>query len=92
MRAGRAGPAVVGVLKPRIVTPDDFTGLYTPREQLVVLAHERTHIARHDARANAAVANERAVNAQVRFEALAKFLRYLSPELAERAQKEGLMP
>jgi len=56
LRDGRAGPAVVGVLKPRIVTPDDFAGLYTPREQLVVLAHERTHLARNDARVNALVA------------------------------------
>ena len=56
VREGRAGPAVIGVLKPRIVTPDDFADRYTPREQLVVLAHEQTHIARHDSRINAAVA------------------------------------
>jgi beta-lactamase regulating signal transducer with metallopeptidase domain len=56
LREGRAGPAVIGVLKPRIVTPADFTARYTPREQLVVLAHEQTHIARHDSRINAAVA------------------------------------
>ncbi len=48
IREGRAGPAVIGVLRPRIVVPDDFAQRYTPREQLVVLAHERTHIARHD--------------------------------------------
>jgi len=56
MRAGRAGPAVVGVLRPRIVTPADFARRYTEREQLVVLAHERTHIVRQDPRINAAVA------------------------------------
>jgi beta-lactamase regulating signal transducer with metallopeptidase domain len=56
MRAGRGGPAVLGVLKPRIVTPADFASRYTPREQMVVLAHERTHLARHDSRINAAVA------------------------------------
>jgi beta-lactamase regulating signal transducer with metallopeptidase domain len=56
VRAGRGGPAVLGVLRPRIVTPDDFASRYTPREQLVVLAHERTHIARHDSRINAVVA------------------------------------
>ncbi|HEV7383482.1 MAG TPA: M56 family metallopeptidase, partial [Phenylobacterium sp.] len=39
MREGRAGPAVIGILKPRIVTPADFAARYTPREQLVVLAH-----------------------------------------------------
>ena len=48
VRAGRAGPAVVGVLKPRIVTPDDFARAYTPREQAAVLAHEATHIARQE--------------------------------------------
>ncbi len=55
-RAGRAGPAVVGVLRPRIVVPRDFAGRYTPREQQVILAHEATHIARQDSRINAAVA------------------------------------
>jgi len=56
VRAGRAGPAVVGVLRPRIVIPDDFTSRYTPREQTVVLAHERTHIAHQDSRINGLVA------------------------------------
>src|SRR5689334_7381471 len=44
-RAGAAGPAVVGVLKPHIVTPDDFAQRYTERERELVLAHEATHIA-----------------------------------------------
>ncbi|HEV2532405.1 M56 family metallopeptidase [Phenylobacterium sp.] len=61
-REGRAGPAVIGVLRPSIVKPSDFEGRYTEREQLVVLAHERTHIARHDPRINAAVALARCVN------------------------------
>lgn len=61
-REGRAGPAVVGVLKPRVVTPDDFARRYTAREQAVVLAHEVTHILRHDSRVNAAVALLRCVN------------------------------
>lgn len=56
VRAGRAGPAVIGVLKPRIVTPDDFARRYSPRERAMVLAHERTHLARHDSRINALVA------------------------------------
>ncbi|HEY2356928.1 MAG TPA: M56 family metallopeptidase [Phenylobacterium sp.] len=56
VRAGRGGPAVVGVLRPRIVTPDDFARRYTPREQRVILAHEATHIARQDSRINALVA------------------------------------
>lgn len=62
VRAGRAGPAVVGVLRPRIVTPRDFAGRYTPREQRVVLAHEETHIARQDPRINAVVALGRCLN------------------------------
>ena len=61
-RHGLAGPAVVGLLRPRIVTPFDFGRRYTPREQLVVLAHEETHIQRHDPRVNAAVALARCVN------------------------------
>lgn len=58
----RAGPAVIGVLRPRVIVPADFSELYTPREQLVVLAHEETHIARQDSRINAAVALVRCVN------------------------------
>jgi beta-lactamase regulating signal transducer with metallopeptidase domain len=58
----RAGPAVIGVLRPRVIVPADFADRYTPREQLVVLAHEQTHIARHDSRINAAVALVRCVN------------------------------
>jgi beta-lactamase regulating signal transducer with metallopeptidase domain len=59
---GRAGPAVIGVLRPRIVTPDDFEARYSPRERLVVLAHERTHIARQDSRVSALVALVRCIN------------------------------
>ena len=62
VRDGRAGPAVVGVLRPRIVTPRDFTRRYSEREQLVVLAHERTHILRQDPRINALVALARCLN------------------------------
>lgn len=61
-RLGRGGPAVVGVLRPRVVVPADFAGRYTPREQQVVLAHEQTHIARHDSRINALVAAARCLN------------------------------
>jgi beta-lactamase regulating signal transducer with metallopeptidase domain len=62
VRAGRAGPAVVGVLRPRVITPRDFAGRYTSKEQLVVLAHEKTHIARQDSRTNALVALARCLN------------------------------
>ena len=37
---------------PRIIVPHDFALRYTATEQLLVLVHERTHIARHDALAN----------------------------------------
>ncbi|WP_068874610.1 MULTISPECIES: M56 family metallopeptidase [unclassified Phenylobacterium] len=60
--AGLAGPAAVGVLRPRVVTPSDFGRRYSAREQFVVLAHEETHIARHDTRINALVAAARCVN------------------------------
>lgn len=59
MQVGRAGPAVVGVLKPRIVLPADFDARYTPRERQMILAHEATHIARRDPGVNALVAAAR---------------------------------
>jgi hypothetical protein len=62
VRAGQAGPAVVGVLRPRVVTPADFAERYTPREREVVLAHERTHLERGDPPVNAAVALLTCVN------------------------------
>ena len=51
-RAGAVGPAVVGVIAPRILTPRDFTQRYDPAEQALVLAHEQAHIARQDSRLN----------------------------------------
>jgi beta-lactamase regulating signal transducer with metallopeptidase domain len=42
---GRAGPAVMGVLWPRLVTPSDFAERFTPVEQALVRRHEATHIA-----------------------------------------------
>lgn len=62
VREGRAGPAVIGVWRPRIVVPDDFDRRYTPAEQQVVIAHEQVHIVRHDSRINAVVALARCVN------------------------------
>jgi TonB family protein len=49
-------PATVGVFAPRIVVPADFESRYDARQRDLILAHERTHIARGDARANLAVA------------------------------------
>lgn len=45
-------PAVVG-WRPRIVLAADFASRYSPREQALVLAHERTHLARGDLWINA---------------------------------------
>lgn len=50
--AGGTGPASVGLFNPRIIVPHDFTLRYTATEQMMVLAHERTHIARRDVLAN----------------------------------------
>lgn len=55
VRAGRAGPAVIGLIAPRIVLPAEGRG-YTPAERELIRAHEREHVARKDPRAAAAVA------------------------------------
>jgi beta-lactamase regulating signal transducer with metallopeptidase domain len=52
VRLGKAGPAVLGFLRPRIVTPEGFQAHFTPQEQAAILAHERVHLARQDARIN----------------------------------------
>jgi beta-lactamase regulating signal transducer with metallopeptidase domain len=52
-RVGRAGPAVTGIIHARLVTPADFAERFTPEERALVRAHERAHIDRLDARANA---------------------------------------
>lgn len=57
-----AGPAVIGVLLPRIVVPDDFESRYDEREQLLVLAHERAHIRAGDALVNAIAALAQCLN------------------------------
>lgn len=49
------GPAVIGVMRPRIVTPADFEQRFTAAERAAVLAHERTHLAHGDPLINAAV-------------------------------------
>lgn len=50
--ADGAGPASVGLFRPRIVVPRDFAQRYTPAEQALVIAHERVHVKRRDAFAN----------------------------------------
>jgi len=51
-----AGPAVVGVLRPRIVTPADFEARFAAKERGLILAHESVHLRRGDARVNALAA------------------------------------
>ncbi|WP_426000081.1 M56 family metallopeptidase [Caulobacter sp. DWR1-3-2b1] len=55
-RLGRAGPAVVGVLVPRMIVPDDYQTRFTIAERAVIRAHERAHIERLDPRINALMA------------------------------------
>ena len=52
-RAGRAGPAAMGVIEPRIVVPADFAQRFSDEERRLIRAHERAHIDRQDARHNA---------------------------------------
>jgi beta-lactamase regulating signal transducer with metallopeptidase domain len=54
-RAGTAGPAVVGVINPRLVMPKRLKTDFSPEEQTLIRAHERAHIDRQDARVNAVV-------------------------------------
>jgi TonB family protein len=51
-----AGPAVVGALRPRIVTPGDFETRFDAAEREVILAHEGAHLRAGDARINALAA------------------------------------
>jgi TonB family protein len=56
IRRREAGPAVVGALRPRIVTPADFEARFSPDEREVILAHEAAHLTAGDARINALAA------------------------------------
>lgn len=51
-KAGRAGPAAIGLWCPRIIMPPD-DGRFTPEERALIRAHEREHIARRDVQARA---------------------------------------
>jgi beta-lactamase regulating signal transducer with metallopeptidase domain len=53
---GQAGPAIVGVLDPRLVLPADFADRFDEQEQALIRAHERVHLERDDPRANAVLA------------------------------------
>jgi beta-lactamase regulating signal transducer with metallopeptidase domain len=55
-RRGLAGPAVAGVVVPRIIMPADAESVYSPEERALIRAHERTHIERGDPRTNGLIA------------------------------------
>ena len=55
-RRGLAGPAVAGVIVPRIVMPADADRRYSAEERALIRAHERTHIDRGDPRVNGLIA------------------------------------
>ena len=55
-RRGLAGPAVAGVVAPRIVMPADAAERFTPEERAIIRAHERAHIDRKDPRTNGLIA------------------------------------
>jgi len=52
-RAGQAGPAVFGVIAPRLVVPADYSARFTPEQRRLIRAHERAHMDRLDPRFNA---------------------------------------
>lgn len=81
MRAGRGGPAVVGLIAPRMVLPRD-DGSYTPEERELIRAHEREHVARKDPRAAAIVAAFQCLCWFNPFAHLAAYLLRLDQELA----------
>ncbi len=54
-------PAVMGVLRPRIVLPADFAQRYDADERELILCHERVHVRRLDLQVNALVAALRAL-------------------------------
>jgi bla regulator protein blaR1 len=58
LRSARSNgcPALLGVLRPKIILPVDFKFRYTRLERLLILSHERTHLRRGDAACNAFVA------------------------------------
>lgn len=58
---GLAGPALVGAIFPRFVTPGDYQTRFTPEERELVREHERTHRARGDLQTNALLAVAQAV-------------------------------
>lgn len=61
-RRGLAGPAVVGLVSPRLVLPKGFRSRYTEQEQALIRAHEQAHLDRGDLSVNAFIAAFQVVN------------------------------
>ena len=53
---GLCGPALVGLIRPRLVLPGDFETRFTLPEQDMVLAHEQAHMKRRDPLVNGIIA------------------------------------
>lgn len=53
---GLAGPAIVGVAAPRLVTPYDYHARFTPQERAFIRRHERTHLEQNHPLTNAVIA------------------------------------
>ncbi len=62
VREGRAGPSVVGVLWPRMVTPADYRQRFDPAERALIRQHECKHIERGDPAANLVTAAVQALS------------------------------
>lgn len=60
--AGLAGPGMVGVVCPRLVTPHDYVERFTPEERDLIRAHERRHLERGDPQVNALLVLAACVN------------------------------
>ena len=56
------GPALIGVVRPRVVVPNDFEARFEADERAMILAHERTHLALGHASINGLTALLEAVN------------------------------
>ena len=52
---GEAGPAVVGIITPRLVMPGRVKAEFSDEERALIRAHERAHMDREDPRVNAAM-------------------------------------
>jgi beta-lactamase regulating signal transducer with metallopeptidase domain len=55
-RLGLAGPAIVGVAAPRLVTPFDYAERFSEAERGFIRRHERAHLQRGDNLANLVIA------------------------------------